>query len=279
MPEIKNKKPEPVPVPEVIGRGSVFMLAAAFCILAALLIWFFIGTVKTSFTTLGVLTTDVDSIMIHQPSNAVVTEIVAASNQFVNKGDVIMRVYTLEDDDALQEDVLSMEQMTEQAHDIVSPVNGFITEIIAHQWEKVDLTTTLARVKESPTDTVSNAMAYIPIDLVDNIEEGTRVNIRVQDTEKGKASLIKGSVVMITELPVSEYHILRSTGSQKVVDFFYDGQKEQYEVLIKLDLDDAGTLAETGGTQRKSPYVCNEMCNITFFSEEMHPYQVILQQN
>ena len=279
MPELTNKKPEPVPVPQVIGRGSIILLLAAICILASLMIWFFIGTVKRSFTRFGVMTTEVDAIMIHQPDNAVVTEIVAASNQFVNKGDVIMRVYTLDDEDSLTDDDRpSMEQMAEQAHDIVSPVNGFITEIIVEQWERVDLTSTLAMVKESPTDTVSYAMAYISIEYVENIEDGTNVNIRVQDTDNGKASLIRGSVVSITELPVSEYHILRSTGSSKVVDYLYDKQKKQYEVLIKLDVDDVGELEETGTTQRKSPYVCNEMCQITFFSEEMHPYQVILEK-
>ncbi len=271
MPDSTKKKIEAVPVPQVVTRGNILLLLAAAAILVALLIWGFFGTIKTSFTSLGALTTSADAIMVHQPENAVVTDIMVSTNQFVNKGDVLVRVYT-----ETPGETVSMEQMAMEAHDIKSPVSGFVTEIIARQWQRVDLTTTLARVVESETDTVTHVLAYVPIEYVEKVEVGTRVNVNVQNATEEEVGVLTGTVTSVTDIPVSEYHILRSTGSEKVLEYFYQGGKEeQYEVLIELDTNDAGELVTTNNSLRKNSYVCNEMCQITFFSDEMHPYEVI----
>ena len=68
------------------------------------------------------------------------------------------------------------------------------------------------------------------------------------------------------------------TGSETVVKHFFEEEREQYAVLVELETDDEGNFVAVRGGLRDQAIACNEMCQITFFSEEMHPWQLILNQ-
>ena len=273
MPDANNKKPNPSPTPRYLGGRTTLLLWTTVVLFSALVLWFLCGTARSSFTVQGIVTGSDNAVMVHQPENAVVTDILARTNQFVQAGDVLLRVYPEQDGDTL-----SLEQMSAGAHDILAPVSGFVTEIIARQWERVDLTTTLVRILQASDPSLSLAMAFVTIDDIDKIEVGMEVNVRLQGTGGTSGGLLRGRVIETTDLPISEYQMLIYTGSETVVKHFFEEEREQYAVLVELETDDEGNFVAVRGGLRDQAIVCNEMCQITFFSEEMHPWQLILNQ-
>ena len=273
MPDANNKKPNPSPTPRYLGGRTTLLLWTTVVLFSALVLWFLCGTARSSFTVQGIVTGSDNAVMVHQPENAVVTDILARTNQFVQAGDVLLRVYPEQDGDTL-----SLEQMSAGAHDILAPVSGFVTEIIARQWERVDLTTTLVRILQASDPSLSLAMAFVTIDDIDKIEVGMEVNVRLQGTGGKSGGLLRGRVIETTDLPISEYQMLIYTGSETVVKHFFEEEREQYAVLVELETDDEGNFVAVRGGLRDQAIACNEMCQITFFSEEMHPWQLILNQ-
>lgn len=270
MPEIRNKKPNPAPYPRFMDGRTILLLIASAILFTALLTWFFGGTVRSSFTVQGIINVRDDAVMVHQPEDAVVTDIMVKTNQFVKEGDTLLRVWPEQKGAAV-----SLDQMSAKAHDIPAPVSGYVTEITARQWERVDLTTTLARILQTPEPSLSFAMTFVTVDDIDKIEYGTEASIRLQG-EGGETGVhLKGSVIDKTELPVSEYQMLVLTGSEMVARHFSKDNLDQYAVFVKLETDD-GENPPAG--IREQALICNEMCQITFFSEETHPWQLILNK-
>jgi len=269
MLDMKNKKSDPSPLPRILSGRMTLLLIAAAVIFIALLCWFIFGTIRTSFSIYGVLTTQSSSTMIHQPQNGVITEIPVFTNQYVNKGDVLLKIYP----GAESGETCSLEEMKKDAESVISPVNGYITEISCVPWQRVDLTTTLMRMQESETPAIHYAVAYVTMDELNLVDVGTEVSVQIQGAKKENSGLINGKVIRISAQPVSRYEMLESTGSEEIMNYYYQEHSEQYELLIDL------TGLEEGETDnRKNMLMCNEICKITLFSAEKHPYQVVFNK-
>ncbi|MCR5356369.1 MAG: biotin/lipoyl-binding protein [Lachnospiraceae bacterium] len=271
MPEKEKRKSGLAPV--MVGRGLLLLLTAALILLAALLYWFVFGMFKTSFSTEGVLTTEDDAILIHYPQDAIVTEICVKENQFVREGDVLLKVFPKND-----EENLSLEQMMSRSDDVVSPFDGFVTEVMIRRWEQSNISTPLAGVMAAENDNVSHVLSYVTVDYANMISRGTDVNITVKGAPENSEGLLHGKVLTVSELPVTEYQMHLSSGSGRVSEAFYESDKDQYEVLIGIDMDEYNSRVEAGSEIRESSLVCNEVCEVTYFSDEMHPYQVIFDE-
>jgi multidrug resistance efflux pump len=269
MPEIRNKKSDPSPLPRIMSGRMTLLLIAAAVIFTALLCWFTLGTIRTSFTIYGVFTARSDATMIHQPQSGVITEIPVSTNQYVHQGDVLLKIFP--EDESGQ--TLSLEEMKKDAKSVLSPVNGYITEIICIPWQRVDLTTTLMRLQESETPELHYAVAYVNMDELNLINVGTEAIVQVQGAEKENGGLISGRVTSISDQPVAKYEMLETTGSEEIMNYFYQENIGQYQLLIELT-----GLDEREADNRKNMLMCNEICKITLFSAEKHPYQVIFHQ-
>lgn len=259
MSEINTRKKMPAPEPKVIRRGEILLLTAAGLILAALIFWMVFGTIRTSFTAQGVLTTGTDSRMIHYPMDGVVTEILVENNQFVKKADPLLQIYPRQPGETT-----SLEEMKRAAVSVPAPMSGYVTEVSVQPWTSVNLSTTLARMTESDDPVIDCALTFLPLQDAERIGPGTRVSIQLQ-APSGLSTVIPGVVETVTELPVSDYMILTSVGLEAAARSFERSGQDLFGVLVRMDPEENGR-----------HWICNEICYITFYSAEVHPIEILI---
>lgn len=272
MPDRQKKKETPMPT--IIGRKDILLLGAAVTLFTALLVWMLFGTIRTSFTEIGILTTQEDAEKIHQPDQAIVTELLVSENSYVQEGEELVRVISYETIAAENADTL--EEMQSHATGICSPVSGYVSDINVTTWEPVDVSTTLMMVSETPTMQIENALAYISLESIDQVEIGTEVKIELEGMGSRYGTL-SGHVTRIGQLPVSLFNMVLRTGSQKTADLLFKTDTEQFLVEIELDKNPDGTPVTVGRSLPGSAFVANKICRLTFYSNEIHPYQILIQ--
>ena len=272
MPDSQKKKETPMPT--IIGRKDILLLCAAVTLFTALLVWMLFGTIRTSFTAVGILTTQEDAEMIHQPEQGVVTELLVSENSYVHEGDELVRVISYETIAA--ENAQTLEEMKSYATGICSPVSGYVSDINVTAWEPVDLSTTLMMVAETPATQIGNALAYINLDSIDQVEIGTEVKVELEGMGSRYGTL-SGRVTSIGQLPVSQFDVVIRTGSQKTAALLFKDGTEQFLVEIELDKNSDGTPVTVGRGLPGSAFVTNKICRLTFYSDEIHPYQILIQ--
>lgn len=269
-----NHRKNETPMPTIIGRKDILLLGAAVTLFTALLVWMLFGTIRTSFTEVGILTTQEDAEMIHQPEQGVVTELLVSQNSYVHEGEELVRVISYETIAA--ENAETLEEMQSHATGICSPVSGYVSDINVTTWEPVDLSTTLMMVSEAPTRQIGNALAYISLESIDQVEIGTEVKIELEGMGSRYGTL-SGRVTKIGQLPVSLFDVITRTGSQRTAELLYKEGTEQFLVEIALDKDAGGVPLTAGRDLPSSAFVTNKICRLTFYSDTIHPYQILIQ--
>ena len=269
-PADKPSKLHPSPTPSVIGRGDVLFLCAGIALFLSLAIWLFFGEIRTSFTEVGVLAGEAAAVIVHQPENALVTECLVSENDYVREEDLLLKVYPLTMDGGTE----TLDVMQREARDVLSPVSGFVTEVAVEQWQQVDVSTPLMRVAECPAQTVDRALVYVDLDMVNQIEIGAEAEIKVEGLSDSYEKLA-GTVVSVSRLPVSLENMISRTGSTKTAELLYRDGVEQYLVEIVLDTDPDPKPDSAGKELPESTVICNSICSVTIFMNEIHPYQML----
>ncbi len=272
MPDSQKRKETPMPT--IIGRKDILLLGAAVTLFTALLVWMLFGTIRTSFSEVGILATQEDAEMIHQPEQGVVTELLVSENSYVHEGDELIRVISF--DTIAAENAETLKEMQSHATSICSPVSGYVSDISVIAWEPVDLSSTLMMVAEAPTRQIENALAYISLDSIDQIEVGTEVKVELEGMGSRYGTL-SGHVTSIGQLPVSQFDVVKRTGSQRTAELLFKNDTEQFLVEIALDKDTYGVPLTAGHQLPSSAFVANKICRLTFYSAEIHPYQILFQ--
>lgn len=270
MQDNKINKKHTDPVPRVISRGDILLMYAGAAVLAALLIWIFFGTIRHSVTEVGILTTDLDAVGIHQRSSGYVTEVLVDEGDYVQKNDVLVQIYPCKEG----EEIPPLEEMNEKVESILSPVTGYVSQILVTQWERVDLSKELLTVAEGDKEEIDCALAYLTLNDVEHISVGAEVAIKIEGLSEQYGTL-KGYVSAISDRPSSEYDMQDRIGSSKMVKYLFKEGVEQYRVDVEIEKDANGNLLSKGGTVPSSILGINKLCSLTLYSEERHPYQLL----
>ena len=266
----KRNRKQTDPVPRVISRGDNLLLYAAAAVLIALLIWIFFGTIRHSVTEVGILTTDSAAVGIHELSSGYVTDVLVDEGEYVQENDVLVRVYPCKEG----EKVPPLEEILENSESILSPVSGYVSQILVTPWDRVDLSKELLTVAEGERKGINCALAYVTLNNVEHISVGAEVSIKIEGLSEQYGTL-KGRVTEISELPKSEYDMQERIGSSKMVKYLYKEGVEQYRVNVEIEMDENGNPLSKGGTVPASVLGINKICSLTFYSEERHPYQLL----
>ncbi len=272
MPEKKEKRTDNSLALRVITRGDMLVLLAVIIVLAALANWMFFATIRTSFTETGVLTTAGESIAVHQPVRGVVTEVLVARNDYVKEGKPLLRVCPAEK----TAEGLTLREMRAAAVDVPAEVSGYVSEIEVSEWDEVDVSTTLLYILESKTKEISHVSVLIPVTSLDMVSEGTLAKIKVDGIDTADYGILTGSVVGVSEVPWLRSEMIEKTGSAEVADILCREKLEQFHVDILLETDAKGNPMFSGGMTPKGGIICGRMCEVTFYSHEKHPYEVLL---
>lgn len=273
MPDSQKRKENPMPT--IIGRKDILLLMAALTLFTALLVWMLFGSIRTSFSEIGILATQGNAEKIHQPEQGIVTELLVSENSYVQKGDELIKVISYDTMEA--ENAETLQEMQSHATGICSPVSGYVSEIIVTTWEPVDISTTLMMVADTPTSQLGNALAYINLDTIDQVQVGTEVKVELEGMGS-KYGTLTGHVTSIGQLPVSQFDVIMRTGSQRTAELLFNDDTELFQVEIALDKDADGVPVTNGRDLPSSAFVVNKICKLTFYSDVVHPYQILIQE-
>ena len=269
-PADKPAKLHPSPTPSVISRGDVLFLCAGIALFLSLAVWLFFGKIRTSVNEVGVLAGETAAVTVHQPEKALVTECLVSENDYVQEGDLLLKVYPLTQDGETK----ALDAMQREARGVLSPVSGFVTEVAVEPWQQVDVSTVLLRVAQCPDRTVDRALVYVDLDTMNQIEIGAAVKLKVEGLGDGY-KMLTGTVADISRVPVSLKNMITRTGSAKTAAILYRDSAEQYRVEIALDTDGDAKLSGAGKELPESVMISNKVCSVTIFTDEIHPYQML----
>ncbi len=272
MPEQERKKKNSGTTLRVITRGNKLALAAAILVFAALLHMMLFYTVRASFTQTGACTPEGNGIAVHQPLKGVVTELLVDRNEFVEAGTPLLRICPEEK----RTPGMSLQEMKNAAVELKSEVNGFVSQIEVREWQEVDLSMPLLYIAESEKEGITHASVMLPASNVAKIREGTEVTVQIEGIPEEDAGIVNGLVTKISKVPWTAEQLFRRTGSMQVAEVLCNSDEALFHVEIELDDSDGNGVPDfTKGMLPEDPVICWRMCDVTFYSDEVHPYQFL----
>lgn len=266
----------------IVTRKDWMVLAGILLICLGLVNWMFFGVLRTTGSSVGVVTNYDDSIEVHFPGSGVISELCVERNSYVNKGDVVARVYRLDNQESnhsLESDMLIADILS-KSEDIKSNVSGYISYADKNKWDYVDYDDTIMHICKADEDTVIGTYIYARVrrSYVGQVTEGeTKALIELDNNPKETYGYLTGTVLEKYYLPRNREQIERETGSTVVADFLFAGDDydDIYVVLIKVDTDPNTKEPLFTIKQPGEEILLNEQCKVTYILSESHPYERI----
>ena len=272
---------------KVLSRKSWLVLAGVVVLCCGIAVWMISGTIDTTVSSIGVVTTYGDSTDIHIFGSGIVAYRMVNKDDYVNIGDVLLEVFDLSDtEDVSYKDIDAFldENGDEKTIEMRSEISGYVSSIEVDEWDEYDISTTIMRICEDSEDSEKDGKTYVYAKVSGEYNEQiipgkTRAIIIAGNHSENIYGHMTGTVVEKSMNPCTEDEILIKTGSDTATDYLLEGEaeKECYIVLIQLDLDENTGLPLFSVKQPQDDLIINEHCQVTFILRQDHPYEKIFQ--
>ncbi|MBO5597796.1 MAG: HlyD family efflux transporter periplasmic adaptor subunit [Oribacterium sp.] len=254
----------------IIARGDYLLLLALVCMLLALLVWIFKGTIKETVSASGVVNNTHYSTKISLPVNGTVYELYYQVADYVSDGEVIGTVLPeREADNGLDP------AEGEDAVKIVSTTSGFITEIYCYEGDRVNKGVPILRITRSDSERVEDAIVLVDAQELGLIREGTPAAITLDAFPEERYGTLSGRVTGIDTRTKSQIRFAHIFGNDTVAASLMD-QKGDYTVMIHFDRDENGDFLFSKGSIPAKSIKVNEECKASLLVREEHPYKMII---
>ncbi|MCC3372461.1 NHLP bacteriocin system secretion protein [Cohnella sp. REN36] len=227
-------------------KGWIALLALGL-LLASAIAWGFEGTLSTKIQSQGVLIRPGGLQNIYADSSGTITDIRAAENDYVNKGDVLARIeqpQLLEQLGQLQQSLLLAEATARlhataessseveklkkaitdlradyaNASRIVSPYAGRVLEVRSKLGAAVGAGTPLFVIESGDKQAKAlNAVLYLGLQEGKKIIPGMQVDLSPSSVNREEFGFIRGRVTSISEFPVTAQSMLLTLGNEALV--------------------------------------------------------------
>lgn len=270
MEEVFGKINDNAPAYRTIHMRHGFVLAAILLLAAGLGLWMFRGTVQVTLTGDGVYVPGKTSVTVHYPRTGIIVNISCTENSFVNAGDVLMEIYVCAEEDNYPD----IQRMREEAVSICADTSGYITEIKAKPWDRVDVTTDLLRMrtKKDASDPYQ-VMCCMKEKKLGAIEPG-KTRVKFEPNDDDTSDWIWGTVAEKPFTVREDYQLTYLVGSGQLSEFLMDGEYEKEMLIIELDRTEDGKICYANSGKEYSLSVYEEG-KVTFILDELHPYEKI----
>jgi hypothetical protein len=120
--------------------------------------------------------------------------------------------------------------------DLVSPIDGVITEILRPRWSPVERNGVVARLRPDGSQTA--AVVYVPAATGASIQAGMAVQISPSSQTGQSSGFLKGTVVRVADAPASRQQVLRVLTTEDEVEDLFRSTPLPLRIDVALDRQD-----------------------------------------
>lgn len=221
-------------------RGWLALIGIGLLIAAALY-WGIFGTMSTMVSAQGVLVRPGGLKGIHATMPGTVSNVRVTENETVKKGDVIAwleqpelleQIRMVKSDIAqlsansgteaelqvLQRKLQQLQEEYAYAARVISPYNGTVVEVMVEPGQSVASGREMVRLETHAEETDELiAVLYVPVQLGKQILPGMEVRISPTTVNREEYGSLVGSVVSVSDYPVTEQGMLNTLGNEGLV--------------------------------------------------------------
>jgi hypothetical protein len=227
----------------VIGIKSWLALGTLLLVLAAVLVWGFLGTMQIREDVSGALVRSGKLINVYAASEGILLDFVPSQGMFVEKDQVLARIGRPElvaeinqmlDSGSSPELIQKKRDELLQSSHIVGWEAGRVLDVYVHRGDYVQRGEKLAAIsKEAEQSKALECLLFIPADRMRNIKKGLSVSVYPTSVSKQTYGNMTGTVSIISEYPVTWRYLADRLNSENLADFFLENDA-CYEVYLNL---------------------------------------------
>lgn len=245
-------------------RGWLALIALSL-LLAAVIVWSFVGSIPTKIAGRGILLNDGGVFSLTHYASGQVLDVRFVVGDKVKKGDVIARIEqpelvkeingllgTLQDLEknqqtdsheyqTLQNQVEQLRKDLNYRSQIVSPIEGRIFELNIYPGSMVQPGQTLATLERYGAVVRMEAVLYIPAESAKKIQPGMEVQISPTVVNKEEFGYMLGRVTSVAEYPATAQSMMQTLDNENLVSLLA-GQGAPLEVQADL-VPDSNTVS------------------------------------
>lgn len=212
-------------------RSWLILIGLAAVILAAVL-WGFVGNVPRTVSGQSILIQPGGLTRAVATSPGLVVEVTAVPGQEVGRGEVVAWLIdpTANDPDALLE--ISASPVSDNRIPVTSPVSGRVLEVLTSPGHALDIGDAVLSL-EGTSDAIV-AMVYVDDGPGKQVEPGMEVQVSPSIVDKSQYGYIRGTVVSVSEYPVTKLGLMQLLENESLVDrILDDGPVLQVQVELQ----------------------------------------------
>ncbi len=270
MNDTSRKFDDNSPAYRTIHMHHWFMLAAILLIAVGLGLWMLLGTVQVTLTGNGVYVPGESTVTVHYPKAGIVVDIACTENAYVHAGDELMKIYVCDE----ESDYPGIAEMRRDAVSVCADTDGYVTEINAEPWERVDVTKSLLHIR-TQGENVIRYRVYCSMQeaSLGSVKPG-ETRVKFEPNNDNEDDWIWGTIVQEPFTVRGDYQLTDLVGSGQVAETFMGGEYEKQMLVIELDQTEDGRICYANSGKAYDPSVYAEG-KLTIILKEMHPYEKI----
>jgi multidrug efflux pump subunit AcrA (membrane-fusion protein) len=218
-------------------------LAAIGLIIAALIIWGFVGSIPTKLEGKGILLNNAGVYSLNSESTGQITDLRFENGDMVKRGDVIARVEQselverinnmLDEDSQSQSSIEELQEELLYRSRIISPISGRIIGLNIQEGSVINKGQVLATFEEFSSTVRLEAVIYVSAEQGGKIKPGMEAQVIPSIVNKEEYGFMLGRVVSVSEYPATSQGMLSTLGSEELVTMLMG---EGIPVQVKIDL-------------------------------------------
>ncbi|THF77144.1 NHLP bacteriocin system secretion protein [Cohnella fermenti] len=247
-------------------------LAALGLLLAAAIVWGFLGTVSTKVATEGVLIQPGGLQTVYASSSGLLTDIRVVENDYVQKGNVIARMeqpqllqqlerltnewkaleaaYANKPSEELEEQIASYRQTIADAKEdylyqtsIVSAYTGRVLAVNVKKGSSIEAGTSVISLESGETGANNlKTVLYVPVQTGKKIIPGMTVDVTPSSVNKEEYGFMIGRVASVSEFPLTTQSMFLTLGNEALVRELAGEGEAMLEVSVEL-IPDSSTVS------------------------------------
>lgn len=264
-----------------IAVGTILLL------IGAVLVWGFLGTMQLREDVSGVLVRSGTTLDIYAKTTGAVLDVTVSPGDTLHRDQVIVRleqtalvdrVNMLIAQNAPEAEIDIARQDLINASQVLNYHAGRLADVYVQPGDLVKTGDKLATIYVgADVDKGLECLLFVPLDQMKEIEKGQLVNVYPAGVKKKAYGNMTGTIVFISEYPVTERYLYQILGSEELALSFL-GETACYEVALVLDVSEE---TETGFQWTTSmgpskPFGDLTLCDATIIVEELRPIDVFL---
>jgi hypothetical protein len=220
-----------------IALGTIAILSAA------MITWGFFGTLRRQMSVRGVIVRSGRAFNIYSAHDAVILDFNLVPNQTIERDQVIARldrselvreINKLAELGAPQTEIENLQAELISSSQVISHNSGRVTDVFVRTGDYVRRGELLATVlKEATDDRALETLLFVSVDEAMRVRRGMDVNVYPASVSTQAFGSMMGTVLSVSEYPVTEQYMADTLGSEELAREFMSGGAV-HEVYILL---------------------------------------------